>query len=144
MCGRIAFEQYPKSGMIGRSLCITPHLADQLPYQIILEELTQYVDHLVEGLDGVIEVRVLGYPIEELQCALPVVIVAGDGVENCALIEIGGGGLEVPAPTKEGSKVEAVSNWRTDHAQHCRGYSGLGSKPQTVKRVASAMAAQVA
>ena len=57
------------------------HALDQNPYEIEFEKLAQNVNHaVVWGISGVIEAALGLNPIEELECAFPIISVAGEGL----------------------------------------------------------------
>lgn len=89
MGGDIAFEQDAKRRVVGDGNWVLVHSADQVPTEAELEELTEDVEHAVVGVGGVLEAAVGVDPVEELEGALPVVAVRGEGSGDCVGVEVG-------------------------------------------------------
>ena len=63
------------------------HAANEVPAELELEELTENVEHEVEGVGGVMELGVgLFYPVEELEGALPVIVEGEERLPNGGVI----------------------------------------------------------
>lgn len=75
MCGSVAFEQHAEGGVVGEGRRVGYHaVVDEFPALLELEELSEDVEYEVEGFGGVVEFEFGFYPVEEFNCALPVVV----------------------------------------------------------------------
>lgn len=75
----VPLEDDSKCGVVGRRARRCLHPIDQAPGEIELEELAQDVYGTIEGFWGVLESEFGFDPVEEIERALPVVGVGGDG-----------------------------------------------------------------
>lgn len=88
MGGDITLEHDAKGGVVGEGRWVVLHSANQSPTEGELEELAEDVEHVVECVGGVMEV-VMGLDVvEEVECAVPVVVVGEKGFANRCVIEM--------------------------------------------------------
>lgn len=85
----IALEHETKSDMVGVRNWVCFHALDQNPYEIEFEKLAQNVNHAIVGISGVIEAALGLNPIEELECAFPVIGVAGESLAHSGVVKTG-------------------------------------------------------
>lgn len=91
MGGSIPLEDDSKCGVVGLREWGLSHPRNQAPSEIEFEELAQDVYGAIVGVWGVLE-SVFGFdPVEEIECAFPVVGVSGDGLMNGFGVEVRGG-----------------------------------------------------
>ena len=81
MGGGVALEEDAESGVVGKSRFIGPHLGDEIPGLIELEEFTEDIDEKIVGLEVVPEALLLD-PEEEIEGTGAVIGVAGDRIEH--------------------------------------------------------------
>lgn len=85
--GDVALEHETEGGVVGGRGGVGVHAANEVPAELELEELTEDVEHEVEGVSGVMELGVgVFYPVEELEGALPVVVEGEERLPNGGVI----------------------------------------------------------
>jgi hypothetical protein len=57
-------------------------LSNQVPREFEFEELTKNIDHTIASIGVVLEMELGFDPVEELERALPIVAVGGEGLAN--------------------------------------------------------------